>query len=74
MPGIYKVLTLNIKGIRAASRIGILEDCIRQHEVDIVLLQEVVSPQLQTIRGYATCRNIGTNMRELQFLSGRDFR
>jgi exonuclease III len=62
MAGIYKVLTLNINGIKAASLIGMLEGFIRNHEWDIVLLQEVVSPQLQVIRNYTTCLNIGMNM------------
>jgi exonuclease III len=63
MAGICKVLTLNISGIRAASRIEILENFLRLHEVDIAMLQEVVGPQLETVRGYVACMNIGSTVR-----------
>jgi exonuclease III len=63
MAGIYKVMTLNIGGIRNASRIAMLENFLRIHEVDIALLQEVVGPQLDTVRGYVVCMNIGSTVR-----------
>jgi hypothetical protein len=63
MQDTYKIMTLNINGIAASSRIRMLEEMLHRNEVDIALIQEVVSPRLQDICHYTSYMNIGTELR-----------
>jgi exonuclease III len=59
---IYKIMTLNINGVAAKERLDMLEGLL-VNEVDVAMLQEVVSTQLQCVRNYECHLNIGTEMR-----------
>jgi exonuclease III len=69
MPYVYKVLTLNINGIRAASRKTMLAYFLLTHNIDIALLQEVVCPEIVDLPSYTTWINIGTNLRVTAILT-----
>jgi exonuclease III len=57
------IATLNINGIRAPTRVGMLSELINKHELDILFLQEVTNPDTLNFRGYETHYNVGTSMR-----------
>jgi exonuclease III len=40
-----------------------LEEFLRKQEIDILLLQEVVIPDLDMLKDYTACVNVGTDMR-----------
>ena len=60
---IYKVATLNIKGITQHTRLKMLEDFLR-HDIDLALLQEITCLQLDILSRYAQYINIGTERGE----------
>ena len=49
-----KIATLNINGITAQTRVGMLADFIGQHDFDIIFTQEVTSTEVLNVRGYNT--------------------
>jgi hypothetical protein len=59
----YRVATLNINGISSVGRLRMLEKFLRKKEIDILLLQEFVIPDLDMLNGYAACVNVRTDMR-----------
>ena len=63
MAVIIKLATININGITNHTRMGMLTDYIRQHGLDIVLLQEVIDPGIFHLPGYEVYYNIGSNTR-----------
>jgi len=60
---IIKLLTLNINGIQSEIKLNMLEGLLCQQEIDIALLQEVTSNNIQRLRGYTTHVNEGTEKR-----------
>jgi exonuclease III len=52
MPDIYKVATLNINALASQVKMAMLEDFVRQHEIDFLFLQEVTQQQFDNLRGY----------------------
>lgn len=56
----YKISTLNINRISSHVKILSLAQYLRAADVDIVLLQEALSPQIADITGYEAIVNIGT--------------
>jgi endonuclease/exonuclease/phosphatase family metal-dependent hydrolase len=69
MPDIYKVATLNIKAFASQVKMAMLEDFVRQHEIDFLFLQEVTQPKFNNLRGYTAHTNIGMNRRETAILA-----
>ena len=70
---IAKIASININGISAHTRVGMLTDFIRSHELDIVFLQEVINPEIFNITGYTTHLNIGTIMPGTAIIARHDF-
>ena len=64
-----KIATLNIKGITARTRVGMLADFIRQHDFDIFFTQEVTSTEVLNVRGYNVHLNIGASIRGTAILA-----
>jgi len=58
-----KIATLNINGITARTRVGMLADFIRRHHFDIIFTQEVTSMEVMNVRGYNAYLNIGASIR-----------
>jgi exonuclease III len=52
MPYIYKKATVNINGVSSNTRIKMLEEFMHKQDIDIVLLQAVTSPNINTINRY----------------------
>jgi exonuclease III len=63
MAEIYWIATLNINGLSPHTTVTMLGEFLRIQEIDIILLQEVTQPFLDTIRGYSEYTDIGTNRR-----------
>jgi len=64
-----KIATLNINGITARTRVGMLADFIRQHDFDIIFIQEVTSTEVLNFRVYNTHLNIGASIRGTAILA-----
>jgi exonuclease III len=58
-----KIASININGITANTRTGMLLDFIRRHDLDLAFVQEVADPSLLELRGYITHSNFGASMR-----------
>jgi hypothetical protein len=63
MPNINKVATININGVTAEIKKAMLSEFIYRHGFDIVLLQEVVQPDVVDIPRYTPYVNIGSEQR-----------
>jgi exonuclease III len=63
MTFIYKVATINMNGIAQHTCLRMMEDFLWKHDIDVALLQEVTSSQIDTIRRYTKYINIGTEQR-----------
>jgi exonuclease III len=63
MPRIYKTGTLNTNGITSNARITMLENFLKGHDFDILLLQEVRTTKLEALSNYKTYINIGEERR-----------
>jgi exonuclease III len=61
--------TLNINGFTAPTRVGMLTEFLRRHDIDILFVQEVTSTEVLQIRGYETYENIGASIRGTVFLA-----
>jgi exonuclease III len=64
MPDIYKIVTLNINDLESQVKMAMLDDCVRQHEIDFLFLQEVTQPKPDNLRGHKAYTNIGTEGEE----------
>jgi exonuclease III len=73
MTDVVKIATLNINGITSRTRVGMLEEYIRRHELDIIFLQEITRTNIVNIRGYETFDNIGTHMRGTSIVARKEF-
>ena len=73
MTDIVKVATLNINGITSQTRVGMLEEYIRRHEIDIIFLQKITRTNMVNVRGYETFDNIGTHMRGTAIVARKEF-
>jgi exonuclease III len=69
MPDIYKVATRNINALASQVKMATLEDFVRQHDIDFLVLQEVTQPKFDNLRGYTAQTNIGTNRRGTAILA-----
>jgi exonuclease III len=63
MPHVYKIGTININGITAASCLQMLEQFIRCHDFDVLLLQEVKTTHIEDFTNYITHVNMGDERR-----------
>ena len=66
---VYKVVTLNVNGIRADTWKTLLANFLLSHNIDIALLQEVVCPEIVDLPSYTTWINIGTDLRGTAILT-----
>jgi exonuclease III len=70
---VIRIASVNIYGIRNETRVGMLKDVIRSHDLDIVLVQEVTAPESVDTPGYTSYTNIGSEMRGTAIIARRDF-
>jgi exonuclease III len=66
---IITIATLNINGLMAQTRIGMLINFLRKHDIDILFAQEVTSTEVLHIKGYTTFHNVGATMRGTAILA-----
>ena len=59
----FKIATLNINTVTSNTRLQMLEDFLRRHDIDFSLLQEMSHATLNTIRRYTVHMNIGMDRR-----------
>lgn len=59
----FNVATLNINGIRTETRLTMLHEFCNNHDVDILLLQEVTHRNFDAIQHRNKCINVGTERR-----------
>ena len=69
---VLRIATININAIQNETRVAMLQTFIRAQDIDVVLLQEVVSPESIEMPGYVAYSNIGSNMRGTAILSRRN--
>jgi hypothetical protein len=69
---VARIASLNINGIRADTRVGMLQDFVRTHDLDVVLVQKFTAPESVYIAGYASHINIGSEMRWTTILARTD--
>ena len=69
MPYTYKIATININGIASLVRLRMLEEYLRQQDIDIVLLQEVIYTKSTSLRRYNAYVNVGTENRGTAILT-----
>jgi len=56
-------MTLNINGIESDTKHRMLEELLKRQDIDIALYQEVTNHKINTIQGYQTYMNIGSEKR-----------
>jgi exonuclease III len=56
-----QIATLNINALTAPTRVHMLDSFLHQHDIDILLVQEMTHQVLHTIPGYSAHYNIGTH-------------
>jgi len=66
---VLRIATININGITSPTRVVMMADFIRKHDLDIIFLQEVTRPDIMSITGYEKYMNIGTFMRGTAILA-----
>ena len=59
---VISIATININRITAHAKAGMVADFIRHHDFHIILVQEIMSPEVLNIQGYETHLNTGTAM------------
>jgi hypothetical protein len=63
----YNVTTLNINGLTSDTKISMLYEFLRNHNVDVICLQEVKNEAICHLMQYTPYLNVGTESRERQF-------
>jgi hypothetical protein len=48
----YKVATVNINSLSSQVKMAMIEDSVRQHEMEFLFLQVVTQPMFDNLRGY----------------------
>jgi exonuclease III len=66
---ITRIASININGIRANTRVGMMQDFVRTHDLDIILVQEVTAAESVDVAGYVSHINIGSEMRGTAILA-----
>jgi exonuclease III len=69
MPYTYKIATININGIASHVRLRMLEDYLRQQDIDIVLLQEVTHTKIISFCKYNAYVKVSTENRGTAILA-----
>ena len=74
MPAVIKLATLNINAITNRTRVGMLNEYIRRHDLDIIFIQEIKDPELIQMLGYDVYYNIGSDIRGTAIVARNDIR
>jgi exonuclease III len=66
---VITLASLNINAITSRTRVGMLTEFLRRHDIDILFMQEVTSLEPLNIPGYAAHHNIGASTRGTAILA-----
>jgi exonuclease III len=55
--------TLNINGLLALTRVGMLNEFLRRQDIDVIMLQEETCTEVLHFPGYTNYHNVGAAMR-----------
>jgi exonuclease III len=69
---VIKFATLDINGITAKTRVGMLTEFVRRDDTDILFAQEVTSTEVLKFHGYETHLNICASIRGTAILARRE--
>jgi exonuclease III len=69
MAHIYRIATLNIKGITSQTKMAVLADFVIKQDIDVPLLQEVTTIIPVNLGGYVMDHNIGTSGKDTAILT-----
>jgi len=69
MPYTYTIPTININGFASNARLRMLDDFLRNQDIDIALLQEVTHSIFTFLRRYEAHTNVGTDNRGTAILA-----
>ena len=69
---VLRFATININAIQNETRVGMLKEFIRSNDLDIVLIQEVATPNSIETPGYIAYTNIGPDMRGTAIVARRN--
>jgi exonuclease III len=72
MTAVIKLATLNIHVITNRTRVGVLTEYIRRHDLDIVFFQEITDPEPLPMPGYDVYYNIGSDIRGTAIVARND--
>jgi exonuclease III len=67
-----KIASVNINGISTQTRVGMLRNFIRHHELDFIFFQKVTEPAILTVTGYKIYLNIREKMRGTAIMAKQD--
>jgi exonuclease III len=56
----YRIATLNVNGITSRVKLAMLADVVTRQDMDILLLQEVATPNFIMPMGYSVYHNLGS--------------
>jgi exonuclease III len=70
---ITKIASLNINAATAPTRIQMMIEHIKRHDLDIVVLQEVTKNGLVDTNGYNVYYNIGPDMRGAAIMAKQEY-
>jgi exonuclease III len=66
---VTKLASINVNTLHLGTRVDMLFDFIRQHDIDLTMIQEVSDTSTIDNRGYNIHHNIGTNRRGTAFVT-----
>ena len=69
---VIRIATININAIQNETRVGMFKEFIRANDLDIVLIQEVATPNSIETPGYVAYENIGPDMRGTAIVARRN--
>jgi exonuclease III len=72
MTTVIKLATLNINVITNRTRVGMLTEYIRRHDLGIVFLQEITDPEFPPMPGYDVYFNRGSHIRGTAIVARND--
>jgi exonuclease III len=72
MTVVTKLANLNIHGFPNRTRVGMLTEYIRRHDLDIIFLQEITDPELLNMPAYDMYYNIGSYRRGTAIVARND--
>jgi hypothetical protein len=65
----FRIVMLNINGVMSWTRIDMLEEFLREQDIDVMFVQEATHSILDNIWGYTAYTNLGATRRRKAFIA-----